>query len=135
MSCIFSFVARANGDSFIFGDNCSFFGPGLVLAPSSIEVPESAFLVQIFTGDALKANDAAWDLESRIIVSNQRDDQSARRVALRVKCLVHQINHASHALGNALLQLQLVFAGKHRRQLCEASPFILQQHAQSLVGG
>ena len=46
-------------------------------------------------GDALKANDAAWRLERQLLKQrrlDEVDDACSRTLALRVKCMVHQIN-------------------------------------------
>ena len=64
---------------------------GLESTPS----PVSAFHTEIVVGDALKANDAAWRLERQLLKQrrlDEVDDACSRTLALRVKCMVHQIN-------------------------------------------
>lgn len=61
----------------------------------SIPSPASAFHTEIFVGDALKANDAAWRLERQLLKTrrlDEVDDACSRTLAMRVKCVVHQIN-------------------------------------------
>ena len=67
------------------------------LVPDSVAIPTGSIRTQIFVGDALKANDAAWGVERHEIKKKKKELQDCgapplNTLALRVKCLVHQTN-------------------------------------------
>ena len=68
----------------------------LGLTADSFAVPTGSIRTQIFVGDALKANDAAWAVERHAMLKRKaeaEDNQEPLHVlALRIKCLVHQTN-------------------------------------------
>lgn len=69
----------------------------LGLTKESVTIPQTGFRTQVFCGDALRANDAAWIVERsiRMMKKQQSEDQQhdeSQDLSLRLKCMVHQLN-------------------------------------------